>query len=54
MSIGTSVIELRFKKKNKMDKMGKLFLGVIFPLGVFFTDSFHMFSAVKSSKVKMT
>ena len=45
-----------------MDKMDKLLLGIIFPFGVFFcfffTEifgpqlSFHLFSAVKSSKVE--
>ena len=37
-SIGTTVIELREfkkKKKNNMDKMGKLLLAIIFTFGVF-------------------
>ena len=43
-----------------MDKVGKTFLGIIFTFGAFFTEifgirfSFHMSSAIKLLKVKMT
>ena len=58
MSIGITAIELRvFKKKKKknMDKMGKTFLGIIFTFQVFgILFSFHILSAIKLLKVKMT
>ena len=64
MPIGTTVIELRElkkkkkKKNNNINKMGKLFLAIIFTFGVFLTEifcmmfSFHTLSAIKSLKVE--
>ena len=64
MSIGTMAIVLcvfkkKKKKKKNMDKMGKTFLGIIFTFGALLLRfgilfSFHMVSAVKLLKVKMT
>ena len=49
-----------FKKKKNMDKMGKTFLGIIFTFGALLLSflviqfSFHILSAIKLLKVKMT
>ena len=66
MSIGTTAIELRvFKKKKKKkeekhDKMGKNIFGYNIHIWYSFTEifgtlfSFHILSAIKLLKVKMT
>ena len=57
MSIGTMAIELRVfkKKKQKMDKMGKTFLGIIFTFGALLLKFLvYCLFFIKLLKVKMT